>query len=666
VVAERVFAARAVPTAGARARAPLLDATPEFSEALATFGFSSFRPGQLEALEALHRRHRLLLVAPTGGGKSLIYQLPATMLPGTSLVISPLISLMHDQVDALEAKGIRATYLASTLDDGEAMERLWRIRGGEYRIVYVAPERLRFPGFRDLVRAMGCPLIAIDEAHCISQWGHDFRPDYLQIRDFLSLCPEALVLACTATATPVVRDDILRQLGLPADTPQMVRGFARPNLALRARGVENAAAAARAVDEALRDALGAPASPRGGAIIYCLTRKDAEEEAKRLRDDGWRAGWYHAGLSGEHRSEVQRRFLRGDLNVIAATNAFGMGIDRADVRAVIHRSPPDSIESYYQEVGRAGRDGDDAAGLLLLRAADIPRRRHLLERSAMESAGGTAIFEHKWAMFLDLVRWAEGGSCRHDAILRYFGDEAETLHGCGRCDVCVEIASGGGEAGVEESGRVVAAVLGAVALVHERLGPKATVKFLRGEEDDRLIRAGLLGRPGWGALAGEAEAWVAHVLQRCIAAGWVDFTPGEYTLLVLTPSGRAVLEGKRPGSLILPPRELESGDKPRPRTRSRSRRGRDEPPARGRGESEQDEVLFETLREWRRAESLAGGVPAFVVATDRALRDIAALRPTTIDELLTCHGIGPQKAERYGAAIVEVVARASRQGRRRV
>jgi len=650
-VAERVRAAKSGSTAEARAQGSLLDATPDFTAALGAFGFTSFRPGQLEALETLHRRRRLLLVAPTGGGKSLIYQLPATMLAGTSLVISPLISLMHDQVDALEAKGIRATYLASTLRDDEVMERLWRIRGGEFRIVYVAPERLPFPGFRDLVRAMGCPLIAIDEAHCISQWGHDFRPDYLQIRGFLQLHPEALVLACTATATPVVRDDILRQLGFPGDTPQIVRGFARPNLALRARGVENAAAAAHAVDRALQEALGGPATARGGAIVYCLTRKDAEDEAKRLRDEGWRAGWYHAGLSGDHRTEVQRRFLRGDLAVIAATNAFGMGIDRADVRLVIHRSPPDSIEAYYQEVGRAGRDGEDAAGLLLLRAADIPRRRHLLERSASETASGQAIFEHKWAMFLDLIRWAEGGSCRHDAILRYFGDEAETLHGCGRCDVCAEIARGGGEATAEESGTVVLAVLGAVALVHERLGPKATVKFLRGEEDDRLIRAGLVGRPGWGALAGEAEAWVAQVLQRCIAAGWVDFTPGEYTLLVLTPTGRAVLEGRRPASLILPSRELEAS--PKPRSRSRSRRG--EPPARGRTEAEPDEALFEALREWRRAESLAGGVPAFVVATDRALRDIATLRPKTTDALLACHGIGPQKAERYGAAILAVV-----------
>ncbi len=252
----------------------------DFEGALRAFGFPSFRPGQREALETLFERRRLLLVAPTGGGKSLIYQLPATMLPGTTLVISPLISLMHDQVDALTARGVGATYLASTLSDDEASERLWRLRNGEYRIVYVAPERLPFPGFRDLVRSLGCPLIAIVEAHCISQWGHDFRPEYLQIRDFLALHPRAMLLACTATATPVVRDDILRQLGLPAGTPQIVRGFARPNLALRARSLTTSAETERAVDGALRDALGGPAASEGGAIVYCQTRKDAEEEAR--------------------------------------------------------------------------------------------------------------------------------------------------------------------------------------------------------------------------------------------------------------------------------------------------------------------------------------------------------------------------------------------------
>src|SRR5687767_1279636 len=604
---------------------PIAESSLDFESGLRAFGFQSFRPGQREALQTLVQERRLLLVAPTGGGKSLIYQLPATMLPGTTLVISPLISLMHDQVEALAARGIPATYLASSLPDYEVIERLRGIRAGAYRLVYVAPERLPFPGFRDMIQRLGCPLVAIDEAHCISQWGHDFRPEYRQIQEFLGSVRGAMVLACTATATPVVRDDIVRQLGTGPDTPQIVRGFARPNLALRARPVESAAELDRAVDETLRAALGGPAGAaggaapaggatvqEGGAIIYCLTRKDAEEQAKRLRSDGWRAGWYHAGLAGELRSEVQGRFMRGELQVVAATNAFGMGIDRSDVRAVIHTAPPDSIEAYYQEVGRAGRDGKDASGLLLLRTSDIPRRRHLLERSAQETGTSAELFEHKWSMFLDLVRWGEGGSCRHDSILRYFGDEAETLHGCGRCDVCEALSEGAEGPDTEGSDRVIATMLGAVALVHERLGMKVTVKFLRGEKDDRLSRAGLSAKPGFGALAGEQEAWLGQVLQRCVTAGWVDFTTGEYKLLALTDTGRAVLEGKRPARLVLPSREsvVKPGAKSR-RARTVARGVSGAGGQRHEAGSEWDERLFQVLREWRRVQCQAEAIPAF-------------------------------------------------------
>jgi ATP-dependent DNA helicase RecQ len=475
-----------------------------FESALERMGYAAFRPGQREALESLFHHRRLLLVAPTGGGKSLIYQLPATMLPGTSLVISPLIALMKDQVDALTIRGVPATYLASTLTDEEARARLRGIRAGEYKLVYVAPERLRYPGFQETVRELNPPLITIDEAHCISHWGHDFRRDYLEIGDFVKRFPAAMVLACTATATPAVRDDIVTQLKLGSDTPQILRGFARPNLSLRVLNVGSAAERHAGVDDALAEALGGPggggrgagsggSGGSGGGIIYCLSRADAESEAKRLRAAGWRAGWYHAGLPGEQRAEVQRRFMSGALDVVAATNAFGMGIDRADVRAVIHLSPPDSVEAYYQEVGRAGRDGLDAVGILMLRLADIPRRKSLIERGALQDGSGAEWVEHRWSMFRDLLRWDEGGTCRHDAILRYFGDEVETLHGCGRCDVCLELAEGAavgeGDASAAARGEEIArAILSAVRLVDQRLGLKVTVKLLRGEQDDRLTR----------------------------------------------------------------------------------------------------------------------------------------------------------------------------------
>jgi ATP-dependent DNA helicase RecQ len=312
-------------------RAPDLDA------ALARLGYASFRPGQREAIETLLERGRLLLVAPTGGGKSLIYQLPATLLSGTTLVISPLVALMVDQVQALEARGVAATFLASTLDAGEMRRRMGQMAAGRFDLVYVAPERLAFEGFRGLVRDLACPLIAVDEAHCISEWGHDFRPEYLAIGDVLTEMGAARVLACTATATPIVRDEILARLGLPADTPQIVRGFARPNLALRAVEVAGARERERLVDDTLAEALGSPAAGgRGAAIVYAPTRKQAEGETDRLAAHGWRVRAYHAGLDARTRDRAQADFADGRAQVVVATNAFGMGIDRSDVRAVIH------------------------------------------------------------------------------------------------------------------------------------------------------------------------------------------------------------------------------------------------------------------------------------------------------------------------------------------
>jgi ATP-dependent DNA helicase RecQ len=411
----------------------------DLDAALIRLGYPSFRPGQREAVETLLTRRRLLLVAPTGGGKSLIYQLPATVLGGTTLVVSPLVSLMHDQVSALEARGVPATFLAATLDADEVKRRMSRLARGEFSIAYVAPERLAFPGFRGLARDLDCPLIAVDEAHCISEWGHDFRPEYLQIGDLVTDLPDARVLACTATATPVVRDEILERLGLPADTPQLVRGFARPNLALRVRETRTARDVARIVDAALDESLGRPAGGRGTAIIYAPTRAATEEECERLSIRGWSCAPYHAGLNGVSRSRAQQRFSDGKLDLIVATNAFGMGIDRADVRAVIHLAPPGSIEAYYQEVGRAGRDGEPAVGVLCTSPGDLPRRRRLLEMPTEGVPLDAARMQHKWSMFLELMRWTEGGSCRHDAILRYFGDEAETLSGCGNCDNCTAL-----------------------------------------------------------------------------------------------------------------------------------------------------------------------------------------------------------------------------------
>jgi ATP-dependent DNA helicase RecQ len=616
---------------------------------LRQLGYVGFRPGQREAVEALLSGGRLLLVAPTGGGKSLTYQLPAILLGGTTLVVSPLVALMNDQVQALTARGVSATFLASTLPGDEVRRRMARIAAGAYRLVYVAPERLVFPAFRGLLKDITIPLLAVDEAHCISEWGHDFRPEYLEIGGLVSDLPGARVVACTATATPVVRDEILARLGLPADTPQHIHGFARPNLRLRAVEAEDARERRGQTDALLEEALqGGPGRARGVAIVYAPTRRGAEEEAARLADRGWRVRVYHAGLPAEAREAAQRAFLAGETQVMVATNAFGMGIDRADVRAVVHLAPPGSIESYYQEVGRAGRDGAPAYGLLLVSSGDMALRRRLLEGDAP----GEAVLAHKWGLFLELMRWTEGGSCRHDAILRYFGDEAETLDGCGHCDVCQALQDE--DAGAEEVSLIVRKALSAVARIHRQYGLQAAVKLLRGEADPRLGRAGLDRTPTFGALREHDETWLLRLLRRCVTAGWVDFTGGDRPVVVLTEAGRAVMKAERPARLLLPARGRAAKSPASPGRAARS-------PAGPRPTAELTPAaagVFEALRAHRLSLARAEGVPPYVVASDRTLRELSTLRPRTAGELLGVYGIGPTKAERYGRGFLEVIGRA--------
>ena len=618
----------------------------ELAAGLARLGHQAFRPGQHEALETLLAARRLLLVAPTGGGKSLVYQLPALLLPGTALVVSPLISLMQDQVAALEAHGVRATFLASTLEPGELRRRMHAAAAGAFDLVYAAPERLAAAPGRAWLRDLDCALLAIDEAHCISEWGHDFRPEYLALGELVAELSHAPVPACTATATPVVRDEILERLGLDPDTPQIVRGFARPNLALRAREVAGRAERTRAVDDLLAEALGASERPRGSAIVYAPTRRATEAEAERLAAAGWRVAAYHAGLDGSVRERVSLRFAGRELDVVVATNAFGMGIDRADVRAVVHLAPPGSVEAYYQEVGRAGRDGADAVGLLLVAPSDLPQRRALLERDARDAE--SPLLAHKWSLFLELMRYAEGGSCRHDTILRYFGDEEETLSGCGRCDVCLALTDQDG-ADAETTTLLVRKALSAVARLRGRFGVGAAAKLLRGEADARLGATGLDATPTFGALGEYPEAWIQRLLRRCVTAGFADFSGGDRPVVVLTAEGASVMRGERPARLVLPARGPAPG-------------GRRAPPPLGGAAADTAldaaaRSLFEALRRHRLEVARAENVPPYVVATDRALRDIARLRPGSPAELERAHGIGPAKLRRYGTGLLEVVRR---------
>ena len=628
---------------------------------LRRFGLASFRPGQRQAIETLLAAGRLLLVAPTGGGKSLTYQLPAALLPGTTVVVSPLIALMHDQVAALERCGVPATYLAGTLPWPEVRQRLAAVAAGRCKLVYVAPERLSSDRLREALAGLSCPLLAIDEAHCISAWGHDFRPDYLQLGELAALLPQARVLACTATATPVVRDEIIERLGLPADTPQLIHGFARPNLALRVVEVMTGRERDGHVDAVLAETLGGEerrrgTGRRGTAIVYAPTRRTAEEEAQRLDTDGWRTAAYHAGMDGGRRERVQRAFMAGELDAVVATNAFGMGIDRADVRCVAHLAPPGSLEAYYQEAGRAGRDGEPSVCLLLISPGDMALRRHLIERDGDGRAAAPEVAQHQWNLFLELMRWAEGGACRHDAILRYFGDEEETLAGCGRCDVCLRLADPE-DHDPEHAALVVRKGLCGVARIHGRFGLTAAVKLLRGAADERLRRAGLDRTPTFGVLGDRSEEWLMRLLRRCVTAGWVDFQGGDRPIAVVTADGREVIHARRPARLLLPPAArtgAAGGAARRARTNGRAAAAGDP------GVDDLDEAgreLFEALRAFRIEQARRQRVPPYVIASDRTLRHVAALRPESLAALELVHGIGPAKAERYGPALLAVVAR---------
>ncbi|WP_437727872.1 RecQ family ATP-dependent DNA helicase [Sorangium sp. So ce861] len=673
------------------------------------FGIASFRPWQREAIDALlGGAGRVLVVAPTGGGKSLCYQLPAVALPGTTLVLSPLISLMEDQVRALEARGIPATFVASSLPREENGRRLAALRRGEYKLVYAAPERLAFDGFLEALAESRLSLVAVDEAHCIVQWGHDFRPDYLRIGAALARLRPPRVLACTATATPDARDEIIRRLGWPRSSsgddvggvagepgpegppPKVIlRGFARPNLHLQVSAVDGPREAGRLTARALLDALGDPGRPRGAGIVYAATRKGAERLAEALRDAGWNAEAYHAGLAPESRARLSAGFADRSLSVVVATNAFGMGIDRPDVRLVVHAQPPSSIEAYYQEVGRAGRDGDPARGLLLFAPADIALRRRLCqlgEGGAEASADDAA---RAWGLFRELLRYIDAATCRHDFILRYFGDEAESLGGCGHCDVCLEVDAleESDPAALARDNDLVRRALAGVARAKGGAGMQAIASMLTGESNERVRRMGLDRLSTFGVLEGKRHDEAMSILRVLLANGWIDLTTGEFPVPLVTPSGWRVMRGEVPARVRLPlpaarrkplrrpapapaarpaPAAPSSPARTPTAARASSSAAHDRAPAAPVATSpaqaepgveleERDVPLFEALRAHRAALAKEKSLPAYIIAHDRTLREIARIRPASLDDLALARGMGQAKISSYGEGILRVV-----------
>jgi ATP-dependent DNA helicase RecQ len=616
------------------------------------FGIPGPFAWQEEAMKALVQpAARVLVVAPTGGGKSLCYQLPACLLDGTALVVSPLISLMEDQVRSLELRGIPATYLASTLPSEERQARFAGIRRGKYRLVYVAPERLS-ESIYDIVPAHQLSLLAIDEAHCIVHWGQDFRPDYLRLGEVIQRTPPPRLLACTATATPATRGEILRALGLVEDQVSLVlRGFARPNLALSVEHTTSPKEAMKRADEALRLTLVDPKAPRGSGIIYAATRRQTEQVAEYLGAQGWRAHPYHAGLDGELRGRISRAFADKQLDIVVATNAFGMGIDRSDVRVVVHIQPPSSIESYYQEVGRAGRDGRPAGGLLCLSPADIPLRRRMIETGMDGQPADRATIQRQWGLFRDLLRYVDACSCRHDFILRYFCDDDEAIGGCGRCDVCRARAAEERDdpAVLERDTITVRKALAGVARAARRGGFSSVVDMLRGVQGERIARFGFDQLTTFGILSELNHDEVMAALRAAVAAGYVDVTTGDFPVPYLTELGARVMRGEVPSSIRLRPIAPRPVRSPNRKARTRSAPRSDDAPS---GDAR---LRFDALRELRARLAKNAAVPPYVIAPDAALLAAAERNPRTLLELADVHGWGAARVARFGQAILDVL-----------
>jgi ATP-dependent DNA helicase RecQ len=591
------------------------------------WGFDTLRPLQAEAIAAALDGRDSLVVMPTGGGKSLCYQLPPLIGESTDVVLSPLVALMKDQVDTLEAIGYPAAALHGGMSQEERAAIRDRLAAGELRLLFVAPERLVNTGLLDLLARVGVKRFAIDEAHCISHWGHDFRPEYRQLALLRERFPSASIHAFTATATPRVRDDISRQLNL-RDPARLVGTFDRPNLVYRVVPRTDRVAQTLAI-------LG---RHRGEAsIVYCISRKETERLAERLAAEGILARPYHAGLDARERHKTQEAFARETIDVVVATVAFGMGIDRSDVRLVLHTSLPKSLEAYQQETGRAGRDGLAAECVLLYSSADVFSWESLVRKSAAESDlepedQETLIAsqaEHLHAM----RRYAQAARCRHAALSEYFGQPypAET---CGACDVCL-----GETESLPDATVMAQKIISCVARVQERFGVRHVCEVLRGAKTEGILRHGHDRLSTFGLLATLDQRAAENLVHQLLDQEFLSRTAGDRPVVTLNERSWEVLRGQR--SVVL----LE------PRAGKAKSTKADTDDWHG-----VDRDLFERLRKWRRRIAESRGKPAWTILDDKALRAIAREKPASPAALLRCKGIGEKRLADFGDDILDVVA----------
>lgn len=582
------------------------------------FGYESFRPDQEEIIDNLINGVDAFVLMPTGGGKSLCYQIPAILRNGVGIVVSPLISLMKDQVDALQANGVTAAYYNSTLNAQQVRTVLNQLHSGKLDLLYVAPERLMQSSFMERLQNIDIALLAIDEAHCVSRWGHDFRPEYLRLGELRTKLPKIPTIALTATADPQTRDDAVVRLGL-SQAPLYVTGIDRPNI--RYMVLEK-----NRPFEQLKNLLAN--RKREAGIIYALSRKRVEDIAGRLVAHGIDAAAYHAGMSAQDRQMVQDAFLKDELQVVVATVAFGMGIDKPNVRFVVHYDLPKNIESYYQETGRAGRDGLSAEALLLYNMQDVVLVRKLLERSDNEQQIRIEI--QKLNSMVDFV---EALTCRRQILLNYFGEQLKEA--CGNCDVCLNPPQ------QYDATLDAQKALSCVYKVGQRFGVKHVISVLRGSHNERIkrFRHEQLSTFALGKELGEAE-W-SSIFRQLIHQGYLAQDLSNYGVLKLTSRSRPILKGEM--TLLLARPRIKKTEK----TKHKASKVLIEQPY--------EERLFDQLRELRTQLAHNQGVPPYVVFGDATLIQMAQLTPTDTTELLAVSGVGEHKLSKYGNDFLSVI-----------
>ncbi|HZT79806.1 MAG TPA: DNA helicase RecQ [Gemmataceae bacterium] len=590
------------------------------------WGFRSLRPLQEQAMRAVLDGRDSLVVLPTGGGKSLCYQAPSVLRGDTTVVVSPLISLMKDQVDALQACGVPAIQLDSSQTAAERAACERDIADGALRLVFVSPERLVGTDFYRLLQRLGVRTFAIDEAHCISHWGHDFRQEYRQLDRLRQLFPEASFHAYTATATEQVRRDIIAQLGL-RDPEVLVGSFDRPNLTYRVLP---------RID-LMKQVLEVLDRHKGEAgIIYCLRRADVDELTAALKGHGHHALPYHAGLSAEQRKATQDAFAQEQCDLVVATVAFGMGIDRSNIRFVLHTAMPKSVEHYQQETGRAGRDGLEAECVLLHSGGDFLSWKYIVEKSAAEAGADPAFVRSAVKHLEDMDRYCRGAVCRHRALVQYFGQAYEP-ESCAACDLCL-----GDAEEVPDALGVAQKILSCVARVKERFGINHVVGVLRGEDTENIRKWGHDQLSTYRLLAGHTKAAVRNWVYQLIGQGVLVQQGDDYPVLKLNAASWEVMKGQRSVRLLQPVRRAK-GEKPeKSKADAASWEG-------------VDSGLFEALRQLRKGLAEARAVPPYVIFSDATLRELARARPSSLEGMRLVYGVGEAKLRDFGERFLQVM-----------